>query len=282
MATRKRVVVKKTTKKKTSNYQFKIIISGILLLMVIILGYKYQIRFLSYLGFIPEKPYSNLSAEEKELSDAHIQTILLSHDDKALGFDVSEYQSIIDWENTYNIDESFEMSFVFIRATAGNNKIDRRFKENWKNAKARNLICGAYHYYRPNENSFEQANNFIKTVKLKKGDLPPVLDIEKLPKTQSIANLKLGLRRWLEIVEKHYKVKPIIYSGESYYNDFLREEFSEYPFWIANYNFWVKEIKHEWDFWQFTENGKLGGVKGRLDLNVYNGSVLSLQNRCIK
>jgi len=282
LATRKRVVVKKTTKKKTSNYQFKIITSGILLLMVIILGYKYQIRFLSYLGFIPEKPYSNLSAEEKELSDAHIQTILLSHDDKALGFDVSEYQSIIDWENTYNIDESFEMSFVFIRATAGNNKIDRRFKENWKNAKARNLICGAYHYYRPNENSFEQANNFIKTVKLKKGDLPPVLDIEKLPKTQSIANLKLGLRRWLEIVEKHYKVKPIIYSGESYYNDFLREEFSEYPFWIANYNFWVKEIKHEWDFWQFTENGKLEGVKGRLDLNVYNGSVLSLQNRCIK
>lgn len=250
--------------------------------MVIILGYKYQIRFLSYLGFVPEKPYSDLSAEEKELSDAHIQTILLSHDDKALGFDVSEYQSIIDWENTYNIDESFEMSFVFIRATAGNNKIDRRFKENWKNAKARNLICGAYHYYRPNENSLEQANNFIKTVRLKKGDLPPVLDIEKLPKTQSIANLKLGLRRWLEIVEKHYKVKPIIYSGESYYNDFLREEFSEYPFWIANYNFWVKEIKHEWDFWQFTENGKLGGVKGRLDLNVYNGSVLSLQNRCIK
>jgi lysozyme len=282
LATRKRVVVKKTTKKKTSNYPFKIITSGILLLMVIILGYKYQIRFLSYLGFVPEKPYSDLSAEEKELSDAHIQTILLSHDDKALGFDVSEYQSIIDWENTYNIDESFEMSFVFIRATAGNNKIDRRFKENWKNAKARNLICGAYHYYRPNENSFEQANNFIKTVKLKKGDLPPVLDIEKLPKTQSIANLKLGLRRWLEIVEKHYKVKPIIYSGESYYNDFLREEFSEYPFWIANYNFWVKEIKHEWDFWQFTENGKLEGVKGRLDLNVYNGSVLSLQNRCIK
>jgi lysozyme len=282
LATRKRVVVKKTTKKKTSNYQFKIITSGILLLMVIILGYKYQIRFLSYLGFVPEKPYSDLSAEEKELSDAHIQTILLSHDDKALGFDVSEYQSIIDWENTYNIDESFEMSFVFIRATAGNNKIDRRFKENWKNAKARNLICGAYHYYRPNENSLEQANNFIKTVRLKKGDLPPVLDIERLPKTQSVANLKIGLRRWLEAVEKHYKVKPIIYSGESYYNDFLKEEFSDYPFWIANYNFWIKEIKDEWDFWQFTENGKLEGIKGRLDLNVYNGSVLSLQNKCIK
>lgn len=282
MATRKRVVVKKATKKKTTNYQFTIITSGILLLMVIIVGYKYHTRFLSYLGFIPEKPYSSLSEEERKISNEHIEKVLLNHDDKALGFDVSEYQSVIDWEKTYNINESFEMSFVFIRATAGNNKIDRRFKENWKKAKERNLICGAYHYYRPNENSIEQANNFIKTVKLKKGDLPPVLDIEKLPKTQSIANLKLGLRRWLEVVEKHYKVKPIIYSGESYYNDFLKDEFSDYPFWIANYNFWIKDIKDEWDFWQFTENGEVEGVKGRLDLNVYNGSVLSLQNKCIK
>ena len=281
MAPKKKVVFKKTTIKKTSNNQFKIIATGIILLLLIVLGYAYKTHFLSYLGFAT-KPYSALSNEEKKLSNKHIQNVLLNHDEKALGFDVSEYQSLIDWEKTYNIDESFEMSFVFIRATAGKNKIDKRFKENWKNAKQRNLICGAYHYYRPNENSFEQANNFIKIVKLKKGDLPPVLDIEKLPKTQSIDNLKLGLKRWLEVVEKHYKVKPIIYSGESYYNDFLKDEFSDYPFWIANYNFWIKEIKNEWDFWQFTENGKLEGVKGRLDLNVYNGSVISLQNMCIK
>ncbi len=281
MAPKKKVVFKKTIIKKTSNNQFKIIATGIILLLLIVLGYAYKTHFLSYLGFAT-KPYSALSNEEKKLSNKHIQNVLLNHDEKALGFDVSEYQSLIDWEKTYNIDESFEMSFVFIRATAGKNKIDKRFKENWKNAKQRNLICGAYHYYRPNENSFEQANNFIKIVKLKKGDLPPVLDIEKLPKTQSIDNLKLGLKRWLEVVEKHYKVKPIIYSGESYYNDFLKDEFSDYPFWIANYNFWIKEIKNEWDFWQFTENGKLEGVKGQLDLNVYNGSVISLQNMCIK
>ncbi len=47
--------------------------------------------------------------------------------------------------------------------------------------KENKIMRGAYHYYRPNENSIEQANLFIKTVKLQKGDLPPVLDIEKLP-----------------------------------------------------------------------------------------------------
>ena len=66
--------------------------------------------------------------------------------------------------------------------------------------------------------------------------------IEKLPKNQSIANLKLGLKRWLHAVESHYGVKPIIYSGESYYEDFLKEEFGDYLFWIANYNFYREKI----------------------------------------
>ena len=126
----------------------------------------------------------------------------------------------------------------------------KRFKENWKASKERQLIRGAYHYYRPNENSIEQANNFIKNVKLEKGDLPPVLDIEKLPKSQSIDSLKVGLRRWLKKVEKHYKVKPIIYSGESYYNDFLKKEFSDYPLWIANYNFWRNHLEDDWIYFQ--------------------------------
>jgi lysozyme len=52
-----------------------------------------------------------------------------------------------------------------------------------------------------------------------------------------LARLKLGLRRWLEAIEAHYKVKPIIYTGEKYYDDFLKEEFSDY-LWIANYNFY--------------------------------------------
>ena len=59
------------------------------------------------------------------------------------------------------------------------NHKDTKFDYNWKQAEKQNLLRGAYHYYRPNENSTEQANFFIKTVKLGKGDLPPILDIEK-------------------------------------------------------------------------------------------------------
>ena len=233
--------------------------------------YKFRDGFLYYLGFKTDKYANELAADERKLADIRIYEVLHKHDNKAIGFDVSEYQSKINWEQTYHIEEAFELSYVFIRATAGEDKIDSRFEENWKGAKARQLIRGAYHYYRPNENSIEQATNFINNVTLQKGDLPPVLDIEKLPKTQSVARLKVGLRNWLTAVEKHYGVKPIIYSGESYYKDFLKEEFSAYPLWIANYNFWRNDLESDWQFWQFTEKAKIEGIDAMVDLNIFNG-----------
>jgi lysozyme len=33
---------------------------------------------------------------------------------------------------------------------------------------------------------------------LKKGDLPPVLDIERLPENQSVDRLKIGLKKMVE------------------------------------------------------------------------------------
>lgn len=245
---------------------------SLFLMLIIGIGiYKFRDGFLYYLGFKTDKYANELSADERKLADIRIYEVLHKHDNKAIGFDVSEYQGKINWEQTYHIEEAFELSYVFIRASAGKDRIDSRFEENWKGAKARQLIRGAYHYYRPNENSKEQATNFINNVTLQKGDLPPVLDIEKLPNTQSVARLKIGLRNWLTAVEKHYGVKPIIYSGESYYKDFLKEEFSAYPLWIANYNFWRNDLESDWQFWQFTEKAKIEGIDGMVDLNIFNG-----------
>ena len=265
---------RRVIKKRKSRFFAKwfIAIFSLFLILIIVLGmFKFRDGFLYYLGFKTNKYANELSADERKLADIRIYEVLHKHDNKAIGFDVSEYQGEINWEQTYHIEEAFELSYVFIRATAGENRIDSRFEENWKGAKARQLIRGAYHYYRPNENSIEQATNFINNVTLQKGDLPPVLDIEKLPKTQSIVRLKVGLRNWLSAVEKHYGVKPIIYSGESYYKDFLKEEFSEYPLWIANYNFWRNDLESDWQFWQFTEKAKIEGIDAMVDLNIFNG-----------
>jgi lysozyme len=233
---------------------------------------KIKTKLAYYLGFRSHYAINeNLSSNERDAA------ILKNHADFSIGIDVSEYQERISWSYVDTIQKKYPIHFVFIRATVGSDRIDRQFERNWYGAKNNNMIRGAYHYYRPNENSLQQARLFIKHVTLEEGDLPPVLDIEKLPKNQSIDSLKVGLRRWLEKVEDHYGVKPIIYSGEKYYIDFLKEEFDDYPFWIANYNNYRGEIDQDWLFWQFTESARIPGIKTRVDVNVFNGDVGDLQ-----
>ena len=234
--------------------------------------YHYRTAFAYYLGFKSDK-----LSKTDVFSEARNLRVLEKHEEKTVGIDVSEYQGKISWSYVDTIENQYPLHFVFIRATAGNDAVDRRFKRNWEGAKKNKMIRGAYHYYRPNENSLEQAELFIKTVRLQKGDLPPVLDIEKLPKNQSMTNLKKGLRRWLQAIENHYKVKPIIYTGEKYYDDFLKEEFSDYLFWIANYNFYREEIQDDWLFWQFTERAAVPGIESNVDVNIYNGDLQQLQ-----
>lgn len=251
---------------------------GFTFLAVLFFGtlYHYRAGLAYYLGFKSDKVLEE-DEVDKHLSDVRNIQVLENHKGKVIGIDVSEFQGAVDWEEIEILEEKYPVQFVFIRATAGNDRIDRRFKENWNGAKENKIMRGAYHYYRPNENSIEQANLFIKTVKLQKGDLPPVLDIERLPKNQPLDSLKKGLKRWLTKVEAHYQVRPIIYTGERYYSDFLKEEFSEYLFWIANYNFYREKIEDDWLFWQFTEKASLPGIKHRVDVNIYNGDLEQLQ-----
>lgn len=201
-----------------------------------------------------------------------------------VGIDISHYQGMINWEQVSKIDHT-PISFVFIRATQGDDGKDKYFKYNWRKAKEHGILRGAYHYYRPNENSQKQAERFIKRVELEKGDLPPVLDIEKFSRIQSRSSLRKGLQNWLNRVEEHYGVKPIIYTGASHYQDLMDHDmFRDYVFWIANYNGVKEPLKQKdiWSFWQFTDGGEVDGIKGKTDLNVFKGDSLQLLSLRIK
>lgn len=276
---RRRTTPSRKSKKKTSALRKKAIqflTVALLLLLGFGIIYHYRNGLAYYFSFKTNKTLDK-AAKEKRLSDVRNYQVLEKNESKAIGIDVSEYQDEIDWDEVKTLDDDYQLSFVFIRATVGNDRLDKRFEENWLQAKENKLIRGAYHYYRPNENSLEQAELFIKTVRLEKGDLPPVLDIERLPENQSMERLKLGLRRWLTKIEAHYKVKPIIYTGERYYDDFLKKEFSDYLFWIANYNFYREKMEEDWLFWQFTEKASVSGIKGNVDVNIFNGDLEQLQ-----
>lgn len=280
MAKSKRAVRQytKISEKERKPYLFWSIIIPILLVFVFaVWHYRKGIHY--YLKSLVES--SKHMPSEQNKHDARNVFLMSQHEDYVFGIDVSQYQGDIKWDSVHLINEQFPVDFVFVRATMGINGKDKRFKSNWAALKRRSKIRGAYHYFRPNENSLKQADNFIKTVKLVPGDLPPVLDIEERPRSQSMDSLKVGLKRWLDKVEDHYKVRPIVYSGDSYFTDFLEREFKDYTLWIANYNFWIEKPKKHWDFWQFSERGTVKGIPGFVDLNMYKGGMEALEEHSI-
>jgi lysozyme len=242
----------------------KVLTWGFILLFTAGVVLHYREALLYYFSF-----KSKHSLKEDKVAEARIFQILQKYPDYCVGLDVSEYQGNIDWDVVDSL-EGRPIRFVFVRATCGRDRKDAQFETNWKGAKK--YLRGAYHYYRPDENSLEQARKFIATVALQPGDLPPVLDIEQLPENQSIERLKIGLQKWLDTVEKHYHRKPIIYSGQRYYEDFLKEEFAAYTFWVANYNFFAETLQPDWLFWQFSEKGRVEGIPEKVDVNLYNGT----------
>ena len=126
-----------------------------------------------------------------------------------------------------------------------------------------------------------QAKHYLKQVHLEPGDLAPVLDVESIG-TLSAEQLRSEVAEWLNIVEKHYNTTPIIYTGLKFKEKYLNTPtFNRYHFWIAHY--YVKQLsyKGKWKFWQFTDRGKIDGISGDVDLNVYNGSSYDLQQLTI-
>ena len=194
------------------------------------------------------------------------------------GIDISHYQERVNWEKLRNASMGdAPVSFVFIKATEGEKLFDDNFNRNFANAKRNDLIRGAYHFFVPGINPRKQADFFISIAQLEPGDLPPVLDIEKKGNLTP-EQLRRDVKIWLDIVEKEYGVKPILYTGYKFKVDYLNTpEFDAYPYWIAHYYVEKLAYKGRWTFWQHTDCGKVAGIKGFVDCNIFNGTFQELQ-----
>lgn len=195
------------------------------------------------------------------------------------GLDVSHHNDDIDWAAISNSKEKFKkIHFCFIKATEGGDFIDKRFFENWQEAQKVGISKGAYHFYRPTTSPEKQAQNFIQNVKLEAGDFAPVLDFELQGGSRYRKNLTADVKKWLLLIEKHYGIKPIIYTNKFIYETYIKGKLDEYPLWVSQYDTdkltGFDEAKVL--FWQHSQNGKTHGINGDVDFNVYLGSYLDL------
>lgn len=184
----------------------------------------------------------------------------------------------------------YPVRFCYIKSTEGTSIRNKYFASDYSNAKKYGIRTGAYHFFSTKSGGTAQANYFLKTTYLRKGDLPPVLDVE--PSASQIramggtAALFSNIRAWLRAVEQRCGVKPILYVGQTFVNKYLVDAPDikrDYQVWIARYGEFKPDVKLV--IWQLCPDGRVNGIRGAVDINVFNGYGDQfdefLENNCI-
>lgn len=203
---------------------------------------------------------------------------------KIHGIDVSYAQGKIDWQLVREMnDDDVRIHFAFIKATEGLLTVDPYFQRNWREAPKVGIICGAYHFFRPAKDGKLQALFFLQTAHFENGDLPPVVDVEKLDGV-SPAKMRRQLKAFIRQIETKVHVKPIIYSGLSFYRDYLKGHFDDYTLWIAHYYnpglMFSRSVK--WTFWQHSDKATVTGINHAVDFNTFKGDNADLKKLLVK
>ncbi len=215
--------------------------------------------------------------------------------ERIYGIDLSKYQHIhgkklhtIDWDRlrithlgslsrkNVSKDIDFKVSFIFIKSTEGSSLMNPFYNADYAAARKRGYPVGTYHYFTHRSTGAEQARYFLSHSHFNKGDLPPVLDLEPLPsqvkKMGGAIYMWSRVRNWLQIVEKKTGMRPILYVSQTFVNRWLDaapDIKHNYPVWIARYGEYKPDVKL-W-IWQLAPDGKVRGIAGHTDINVFNG-----------
>ncbi len=214
-------------------------------------------------GFAIENGKPLALFEDDELQDVNVIT-----DKRIYGIDISHYQPVVRWDKLYvAVDSSYTyndtiekqigvipVSFVFLKATEGGQYVDSEYKKHCDWAERFGIPHGAYHFYNHREATIQQQiSNFTNHVKLQKGDLLPVLDIEIFGVPTD------SLLTWVDAVEKHYGVKPIIYANERISQSYIdNTKLKDYTLWHARYG---RVPTRPFHIHQYSETGHIKGIE---------------------
>ena len=190
--------------------------------------------------------------------------VLLGHPVAAQtrGIDVSKFQGKINWTK---VAKDKTIKFVYVKATEGTSIRDPYYKTNIAKARKAGLLVGSYHLYSSKTTAYQQMANFKSMVNKKEQDLVPVLDIEGHHSGRLYME---RVDKLLELMEKEYGVKPMIYTSEKVYKlHFSGKKYRKYHIFIANYR---RTPSVRYTLWQFTETGHVSGISGCVDISKFD------------
>jgi len=185
-----------------------------------------------------------------------------------VGIDVSSHNGDIDFYKVKN--EGY--SFVIIKASEGDKHLDSMFSSNYTRAKANGLKVGAYHFFRKSTDGLNQAKNFLEAVGWCQLDLPLIIDMEDW--SNDDVNDDIAQKNFDAMVDnlrsRGYKV--MVYTNGDGYKKYIKDDQVNMSLWLCSFKNPddIKNIPHQ--IQQYSHWGRVKGISGDVDLNVFNGS----------
>ena len=191
------------------------------------------------------------------------------------GIDISHWQGTIDWRQVAAAGKSFAIA----KATEGVGYRDDTYARNKAGAMSNGLKFGAYHFARPENDPIREADWFVDNADYEQGMLIPTLDLERTG-GRGPTGLTNWTKSWLQRVEERLGVKAMIYMSPYFWRTNLNDTrwFADNGYdvlWVAHWHVAVPQPPAEnwggkgWTFWQYTSDGRVPGISGRVDLNRY-------------
>lgn len=189
------------------------------------------------------------------------------------GIDVSAYQGSINW---WAVKQS-GISFAILKVIRKDLKPDKKFEENWKNCKEYGVnVQGVYNY--SYAKTVAKAQTDAKIVLTILGNRKPMvwLDVEDDCQKNLGKNLIAIINAYGKIITDA-GLQFGVYTGESFYNTYIKRYGGvDYPMWIARYgknngncNTKYQPQVQNMIGWQYTSKGRVSGVNGNVDMNVW-------------
>lgn len=198
-------------------------------------------------------------------------------DESWLGIDVSRYQGDVDWEQVKAAGVEFAMIRVGFRGYGESGKLveDAKAKQNYENATAAGIKVGVYFFSQAVsvEEAEEEANYLLELINGWQLEMPVAYDWECLAadyRTVGVAPQTVTdcAKAFCEVIGQA-GYDTMIYFNPSQSRDMMYlEELVDYGFWLAMYS---DQMTYEYkvDMWQYTKEGKVPGIKGNVDINLY-------------
>lgn len=189
------------------------------------------------------------------------------------GIDISEFQDEIDFEEV----RRSGIEAVYIRVGAGE-YTDEYFAENYERARAAGLKIGFYHYVtaRSVEEGRRQARFFASLAAGREPDMRLAMDFEYFG-SLSVSQINAISEAYLDELTALTKREAVIYSDLSNArNIFSRALAEKYPLWAAQYGADEPSANGKWREWvgfQYTDEGRVGGIYGNVDRNIFTEGI---------